>query len=172
MFMCSLTHTPHLQQPTQIKHIASEPPCREIAFVFPLCSSVFLERTVLLYNNQGCHWMSVILCMKTATWDTVKEVERFQLKSLEIEMLRWWARLRSVNSSAERVNERSFNTLSTTGLSVSTHTHRERESVRAKDSFSFVHYFSLSLLLYHHFRLFVQRQKCHFLVFFLATNSD
>lgn len=42
-FMCSLTHThtPHLQQPTQIKHIASEPPCREIAFVFPFCSSPF-----------------------------------------------------------------------------------------------------------------------------------
>ncbi len=76
-FMCSLTHTPHLQQPTQIKHIASEPPCREIAFVFHFCSSVCLERTVLLYN-QGCQWMAVILCIKTATWDTVKEVERFQ----------------------------------------------------------------------------------------------
>lgn len=75
-FMCSLTHTPHLQQPTQIKHIASEPPCREIAFVFHFCSSVCLERTVLLYN-QGCQWMAVILCIKTATWDTVKEVERF-----------------------------------------------------------------------------------------------
>lgn len=75
-FMCSLTHTPHLQQPTQIKHIASEPPCREIAFVFHFCSSVCLERTVLLYN-QGCQWLAVILCIKTATWDTVKEVERF-----------------------------------------------------------------------------------------------
>lgn len=47
-FMCSLTHTPHLQQPTRIKNIASEPPCREKAFVFHFCSSVFLERTVLL----------------------------------------------------------------------------------------------------------------------------
>ncbi len=76
LFMCSLTHTTP-QQPTQIKHIVSEPPCCEIAFVFHFCSSVCLERTVLL-NNQEYHLMAVIQCIKTATWDTVKEVERCQ----------------------------------------------------------------------------------------------
>ncbi len=62
LFMCSLTHTTP-QQPTQIKHIVSEPPCCEIAFVFHFCSSVCLERTVLL-NNQEYHLMAVIQCIK------------------------------------------------------------------------------------------------------------
>lgn len=74
VFMCSLTLTTLLNQPTQIKHIASKPPCREIAFVFPPLS-VWEELHWYIIIKDATEW----LCMKTATRDAVEEVERFQI---------------------------------------------------------------------------------------------